>query len=50
MKTNIYSYFWVSKYVVPQLKSGDVIINNASINHYIGKPNLLDYSSTKGAF
>ncbi|KAI5857941.1 hypothetical protein BZA05DRAFT_385337 [Tricharina praecox] len=48
-KTNVYSFFWISKYIVPQLKSGDTIINNASINHYIGKPNLLDYSSTKGA-
>lgn len=67
-KTNVYSFFWISKYMwvflsawgvgerqradgnsVPQLKSGDTIINNASINHYIGKPNLLDYSSTKGA-
>lgn len=48
-KTNIYSYFYMAKYTVPHLKSGDAIINVASINHYVGKPNLLDYTSTKGA-
>jgi len=48
-RTNIFSFFWVSKYIVPHLSKGATIINNASINHYIGKPNLLDYSSTKGA-
>lgn len=48
-KVNIYAYFWIAKYAVPHLKAGDTVINNASINHYIGKPNLLDYSSTKGA-
>lgn len=28
---------------------GGTIINNASINAYIGRPDLLDYTSTKGA-
>ena len=31
------------------MQKGDVIINNASINAYIGRPDLLDYTSTKGA-
>jgi len=31
------------------MSKGDVIINNASINAYIGRPDLLDYTSTKGA-
>lgn len=31
------------------MKKGDTIINNASINAYIGRPDLLDYTSTKGA-
>lgn len=31
------------------MKSGDTIITCASINHYIGRPDLLDYTSTKGA-
>ncbi|KAF2971075.1 hypothetical protein GQX73_g2528 [Xylaria multiplex] len=47
--TNIHPYFYLAKYVLPQMKSGDVIINNASINAYIGRPDLLDYTSTKGA-
>lgn len=31
------------------MHKGDAIINNASINCYIGRPDLLDYTSTKGA-
>jgi NAD(P)-dependent dehydrogenase (short-subunit alcohol dehydrogenase family) len=31
------------------MKQGASIINNASINAYIGRPDLLDYTSTKGA-
>lgn len=31
------------------MSQGDTIINNASINAYIGRPDLLDYTSTKGA-
>ena len=47
--TNIHPYFYLSKYALPHMKAGDTIINNASINAYIGRPDLLDYSSTKGA-
>jgi len=46
---NIHPYFFIAKYALPHLKSGDTIINNASINAYIGRPDLLDYTSTKGA-
>jgi NAD(P)-dependent dehydrogenase (short-subunit alcohol dehydrogenase family) len=31
------------------MTQGDTIINNASVNAYIGRPDLLDYTSTKGA-
>ena len=31
------------------MQKGDTIINNGSINPYIGRPDLLDYTSTKGA-
>jgi len=31
------------------MKQGSTIINNASINAYVGRPDLLDYTSTKGA-
>jgi NAD(P)-dependent dehydrogenase (short-subunit alcohol dehydrogenase family) len=47
--TNIHPFFYLSKYALPHMKSGSTIINNASINAYIGRPDLLDYTSTKGA-
>jgi short-subunit dehydrogenase len=31
------------------MKRGDTIITCASVNPYIGRPDLLDYTSTKGA-
>ncbi|KAH8819953.1 hypothetical protein F5884DRAFT_815958 [Xylogone sp. PMI_703] len=47
--TNIHPFFYLSKYAVPHMKPGDSVITCASINHYIGRPDLLDYTSTKGA-
>ncbi|KXJ88292.1 short chain dehydrogenase, partial [Microdochium bolleyi] len=47
--TNIHPFFYLSKYALPHMKRGSAIINNASINAYIGRPDLLDYTSTKGA-
>lgn len=47
--TNIHSVFYLSKYTLPHLTNGSTIINCASINAYIGRPDLLDYTSTKGA-
>jgi len=47
--TNIHPFFYLSKYTLPHMKRGDTIINNASINAYVGRPDLLDYTSTKGA-
>lgn len=47
--TNIDPFFYLSKLLVPQMQRGDTIINNGSINAYIGRPDLLDYTSTKGA-
>jgi NAD(P)-dependent dehydrogenase (short-subunit alcohol dehydrogenase family) len=48
-KTNIFAYFYMSQAVLPHLKSGDVIINTASVTAYRGSKHLIDYSSTKGA-
>lgn len=48
-QVNIHTQFHLSKMVLPQMKRGDTIINNASINAYIGRPDLLDYTTTKGA-
>ena len=47
--TNIHPLFYLSKYTLPHLQSGSTIINCASINPYIGRPDLLDYTSSKGA-
>ncbi|KAI9811475.1 MAG: hypothetical protein M1827_005458 [Pycnora praestabilis] len=47
--TNIHPYFFLAKYSLPHMQTGDTIINNASVNAYIGRPDLLDYTSTKGA-
>ena len=48
-RTNIFSFFFMTKAVLPYLKRGDAIINTASITAYQGKKELIDYSSTKGA-
>jgi len=47
--TNIHPFFFLSKYVLPQMSRGDTIITCASVNPYIGRSDLLDYTSTKGA-
>lgn len=48
-RTNIFAMFYFVKAAVPHLKEGSAIINTASVTAYAGSPQLLDYSSTKGA-
>jgi NAD(P)-dependent dehydrogenase (short-subunit alcohol dehydrogenase family) len=48
-RTNIYGYFHMVKASLEHLPMGGVIINTGSITGLEGSPNLLDYSSTKGA-
>jgi NAD(P)-dependent dehydrogenase (short-subunit alcohol dehydrogenase family) len=48
-RTNIYSYFWVTKAALRHLPDGAAIINTSSINGLRGHKQLIDYSATKGA-
>ncbi len=48
-QTNIFSMFYLGQAALPHLEPGSAIINCTSVTMYKGSPQLLDYSSTKGA-
>ncbi|MHB9105509.1 MAG: SDR family oxidoreductase [Armatimonadota bacterium] len=48
-RTNIFGYFFMAKAALKYLKEGATIVNTTSVTAYKGSPELLDYSSTKGA-
>jgi len=48
-RTNIFSFFFMTKAAMKYLGKGGAIINTTSVTAYKGSAHLLDYSSTKGA-
>lgn len=48
-RTNIFSMFFLTKAAMKHLNEGAAIVNTTSVTAYKGNPELLDYSSTKGA-
>jgi NAD(P)-dependent dehydrogenase (short-subunit alcohol dehydrogenase family) len=48
-RTNVFAYFFMTKAAVRHFKEGAAIVNTASVTAYAGSPELLDYSSSKGA-
>jgi len=48
-RTNVFSFFFMTKAALRHMKKGAAIINTTSITAFKGHKTLLDYSATKGA-
>lgn len=48
-QTNIFGYYYFTKAALEHLSEGDSIINTCSVVAFRGSPNMVPYSSTKGA-
>ena len=48
-RTNVFGYFFLTQAALPHLREGATIVNTTSVTAYRGSPELIDYSSTRGA-
>jgi NAD(P)-dependent dehydrogenase (short-subunit alcohol dehydrogenase family) len=48
-KTNVYSYYWLSRFALEHMGEGAAIVNTGSVNGLRGNASLIDYAATKGA-
>ena len=48
-RTNVLSFFWLSRAAIPRFEPGSSIINTTSIQAYDPSPTLIHYAATKGA-
>jgi NAD(P)-dependent dehydrogenase (short-subunit alcohol dehydrogenase family) len=48
-RTNVFGMFFMTKAALKHMKKGSAIVNTTSVTAYQGNPQLIDYSSTKGA-
>jgi NAD(P)-dependent dehydrogenase (short-subunit alcohol dehydrogenase family) len=48
-RTNVFGYFFLTQAALPHLEEGATIVNTTSVTAYRGSPELIDYSSTRGA-
>lgn len=48
-RTNIFSYFWLTRAALEHLGKGAAIVNSTSVTAYRGSSHLVDYAATKGA-
>ena len=48
-QTNIIQMIAMTKFCLPHMPRGSSVINSGSVAGYMGNPQLVDYSSTKGA-
>ena len=48
-RTNVWQMMAMTKFALQHMKRGDCIVNSCSVAGFMGNPQLVDYSATKGA-